>query len=319
MDRITSLATFVKVVDSGGFAAAARSLEMSPSSVTLHVQAIEERLGVRLLNRSTRKVSLTEIGQAYYQRCVQILTELDDADQIALAMQSKPRGSLRLNVSIPLPSLIAPVIAEYTGLYPETSIDMTMTDRMVDMVEEGFDLAIRNMPVADSSLIVRKIAPYRFVMCATPDYLQRHGIPQRPEDLVKHNCLFYAQSPWRNEWVLNGPNGEQRVAVSGNMRSNSAIALGSAALHGQGLLMTSSFIVAEHIKSGRLMSVMCDYFRTEYSIDAIYPDRHHLSAKVRTFIDMLAQHFREHPVWIEGDTPCGPEFLANTELLAVAK
>lgn len=310
MDRITSLTTFVKVVDSGGFAAAARALEMSPSSVTLHVQSIEERLGVRLLNRSTRKVSLTEIGQAYYHRCVQILTELDDADQIALAMQSKPRGSLRLNIAVPLPSLVAPVIAEYTRLYPETSIDMTMTTRMVDLVEEGFDLAIRNIPVADSSLIVRKIAPYRFVMCATPEYFQRHGIPRRPEDLAKHNCLVYAQSQWRNEWPLNGPDGEQGVPVSGNMRSNSAIALSSAVLQSQGLLLTASFMVAEHIKAGRLLSVMCDYLRTEYSIDAIYPHRHHLSAKVRTFIDMLVKHFREYPVWIDDDTPCGPELFA---------
>jgi len=175
VDRFTSLTAFVKVVDCGGFAAAARALDMSPSSVTVHVRTLEERLGVRLLNRSTRNVSLTEVGQAYYQRCVQILTDLDDADQIAVAMQSKPRGSLRLNASIAIPSLIAPVISEFTRLYPEASIDMTMTDRMVDMVEEGFDLAIRNIPVADSSLIVRRIAPYRFVICATPEYLERHG------------------------------------------------------------------------------------------------------------------------------------------------
>jgi DNA-binding transcriptional LysR family regulator len=303
MDRITSLTTFVKVVDCGGFAAAARALGVSPSSVTVHVRAIEERLGVRLLNRSTRKISLTEIGQAYYQRCVQILADLDDADQVALALQSKPRGSLRLNASIAIPSLIAPVIAEFVRLYPEATIDMTMTDRMVDMVEEGFDLAIRNIPVADSSLIVRKIAPYRFVICATPEYLDRHGTPQGPADLAKHNCLIYAQSPWRNEWPLSGPGGEARVAVSGNMRSNSAIALCEAALHGQGLLLTASFIVSAHLKSGRLVPVMCDFLRAERSIDAIYPHRHHVSAKVRTFIDMLAMHFRDNPVSIDAD-PC---------------
>jgi DNA-binding transcriptional LysR family regulator len=178
---------------------------------------------------------------------------------------------------------------------------MTMTDRMVDLVEEGFDLAIRNIPVADSSLIVRKIAPYRFVICATPEYLEQHGTPQGPEDLARHNCLIYSQSPWRNEWPLNGPDGEQRVAVSGNMRSNSAIALCAAALNGQGLLLTASFIVAEHINSGRLVPVMRGLLHGEYSIDAIYPHRHHLSAKVRTFIDMLAKHFRENPVSIDTD------------------
>jgi DNA-binding transcriptional LysR family regulator len=304
MDRITSLTTFVKVVDCGGFAAAARALEMSPSSVTVHVRTLEERLGVRLLNRSTRKISLTEVGQAYYQRCVQVLADLEDADQVALAMQSKPRGSLRLNASIAIPSLIAPVVAEFVRLYPGAAIDMTMTDRMVDMVEEGFDLAIRNIPVADSSLIVRKVAPYRFVICATPEYLVRRGTPRRPEDLAGHNCLIYSQSPWRNEWPLSGADGEQRVPVFGNMRSNSAIALCGAALHGQGLLLTSSFIVSEHIRSGRLVPVMCDFLRGEYSIDAIYPHRHHLSAKVRTFIDMLARHFRDNPVWFDAEHSC---------------
>jgi DNA-binding transcriptional LysR family regulator len=301
MDRITSMVTFVKVVDCGGFAAASRALDMSASSVTVHIRVLEERLGVRLLNRSTRKVGLTEVGQAYYQRCVQILAELDDADQIAHAMQSNPRGSLRLNVAIPIPSLIAPVIAEFVRLYPEASIDMTMTDRMVDLVEEGFDLAIRNIPIADSSLVVRKIAPYRFVICATPEYFNTHGKPQRPEDLSRHNCLMYAQSPWRNEWPLTGPDGEQLVPVSGNLRSNSAIALCSAALQGQGLLYTSSFVVAEHIKSGQLVPILSEFLRAEYSINAIYPHRHHLSAKVRTFIDMLATHFHAHPVWVDPD------------------
>jgi DNA-binding transcriptional LysR family regulator len=299
MDRLTSLTTFAKVVECGSFAAAARLLETSPSTVTIHVKSLEERLGVRLLNRSTRKLSLTEIGQDYYQRCVQILAELDDADQVAHAMQSKPRGSLRLNAAIPIPPLIAPVIADFVQLYPEASVDMTMTDRMVDLVEEGFDLAIRIMPTADSSLVVRKIAPYRFVICAAPDYLQQHGTPWRPEDLAGHNCLIYAQSPWRNEWLLTGSEGQRRIAVTGNMRSNSAIALCSAALHGQGLLYTASFIVSEHIRSGRLVPVMCDYLRAESSIDAIYPHRHHLSAKVRIFIDMLAKHFRANPVWVE--------------------
>jgi DNA-binding transcriptional LysR family regulator len=299
MDRITSLASFVKVVETGGFAAAARALEISPSSVTIHIRSLEERLGVRLLNRSTRKVSLTEIGQAYYERCVRILAELDAADETASAMQVSPRGSLRLNASIAIPSLIAPVIAEFVRLYPEVSIDMTMTDRMVDMVEENYDLAVRNIPIADSSLIVRKIAPYRFVICATPKYFELHGKPERPEDLARHNCLVYAQSPWRSEWPLHGPDGEALVAVSGNLRSNSAIALCSAALNDQGLLLTSSFIVADHIKAGRLIPVMGDFLRSEYAIEAIYPDRHHLTAKVRTFIDMLVKHFHEQPVWID--------------------
>src|SRR6266550_7744389 len=175
MDRMTSMATFVKVVESGGFSAAARALSMSPSMVTAHVQSLEERLGVRLLNRSTRRVSLTEVGHAYYERCLQILADVEDADQIAEALQSTPRGTLRLNTSIAIPPLLAPVIAEFVALYPEISVNLTMTDRMIDLVEEGFDLAVRNMSVPDSSLVVRRVATYRFVVAGAPSYLAARG------------------------------------------------------------------------------------------------------------------------------------------------
>jgi DNA-binding transcriptional LysR family regulator len=221
MDRMTSMATFVKVVESGGFSAAARTLSMSPSMVTAHVQALEERLGVRLLNRSTRRVSLTEVGHAYYERCLQILAEADDADQIAQALQSTPRGTLRLNTSIAIPPLLAPVIAEFVALYPEVSVNLTMTDRMIDLVEEGFDLAVRNMAVPDSSLVVRRVATYRFVVCGAPGYLAARGIPRQPADLSRHNCLVYSHSAWGNEWRFVGPDGEQSVAVEGNLQANS--------------------------------------------------------------------------------------------------
>src|SRR6266699_4297837 len=222
MDRMTSMATFVKVVESGGLSAAARTLSRSPSMVTAHVQALEERLGVRLLNRSTRRVSLTEVGHSYYERCLQILAEADDADQIAQALQSTPRGTLRLNTSIAIPPLLAPVIAEFVALYPEISINLTMTDRMIDLVEEGFDLAVRNMSVPDSSLVVRRVATYRFVVCGAPGYLAARGIPRQPADLVHHhNCLVYSHSAWGNEWRFAGQEGEQSVAVAGNLQANS--------------------------------------------------------------------------------------------------
>src|SRR5262245_29399908 len=165
MDRMTSMATFVKVVESGGFSAAARTLGMSPSMVTAHVQALEGRLGIRLLNRSTRRVSLTEVGHAYYERCLQILADVDDADRIAQALQSTPRGTLRLNTSIAMPPLLAPVIAEFVALYPDVSINLTMTDRMIDLVEEGFDLAVSNMSVVVSCVIVCRTASSSFISC----------------------------------------------------------------------------------------------------------------------------------------------------------
>ena len=295
MDRMTSMATFVKVVESGGFSAAARTLGMSPSMATAHVQSLEERLGVRLLNRSTRRVSLTEVGHAYYERCLQILADADDADQIAQALQSTPRGTLRLNTSIAIPPLLAPVIAEFVALYPEISINLTMTDRMIDLVEEGFDLAVRNMSVPDSSLVVRRIATYRFVVCGAPGYLAARGIPRQPADLVHHNCLVYSHSAWGNEWRFAGLEGEQSVAVAGNLQANSDNALRLAAVHGQGLALAPSFLLIDEIKSGRLVPVLTEFLQTEHAINAIYPHRHHLSAKVRSFIDLLVKHFHEDP------------------------
>src|SRR5688500_3616740 len=221
MDRMTSMATFVKVVESGGFSAAARTLSISPSMVTAHVQSLEERLGVRVLNRSTRKVSLTEVGQAYYERCVQILADADEADQVAQAIQSTPRGLLRINTSVAVPPFLAPVIAEFVALYPDVSVSMTMTDRMVDLVEEGFDLAIRNMSVPDSSLIARRVATYRYVVCGAPSYLARRETPTQLADLAHHNCLIFSRFPWGNEWNFAGSEGVQSVPVSGNFVANS--------------------------------------------------------------------------------------------------
>jgi DNA-binding transcriptional LysR family regulator len=308
MDRMTSMATFVKVVESGGFSAAARALSVSPSMATTHVQALEERLGVRLLNRSTRKVSLTEVGHAYYERCLQILAEADDADQIAQALQSTPRGTLRLNTSVAIPPFLAPVIAEFTALYPDVTIAMTMTDRMIDLVDDGFDLAVRNMSIPDSSLVTRRVATYRFVVCGSPDYFVRRGTPQRPADLAHHNCLIYSRSQWGNDWRFAGPDGEQSIAVKGNLHANSDNALRLAAVHGQGVAMAPSFLVKDEIKSGRLVPVLTEFLQAEYSINAIYPHRHHLSAKVRSFIDLLAKHFRDDPAWAD---PCRSKLNAG--------
>jgi DNA-binding transcriptional LysR family regulator len=189
MDLITSMATFVRVVDAGGFASAGRALGMSPSTVTEHVHALEARLGVRLLNRSTRKISHTEVGGTYYERSKQILADIDEADRIAHALHSSPRGTLHLNTSVAIPPFLAPVIAEYGDLNPDVSVNLSMTECMVDMVGEGFDLAVRDTPVADLNLIARRVATYRFVVCGAPSYLKRRGTPKRPTDLHEHNCL----------------------------------------------------------------------------------------------------------------------------------
>src|SRR5215470_2466917 len=263
--------------------------------------SLDERLGVRLLNRSTRKLSLTEVGQAYYERAQQILGDVEEAERTAQALQTTPRGTLRLNTSVAMPPFLAPVIAEFVALYPEVSISMSMSDREVDLVEEGIDLAIRHMPISDSSLISRRIATYHFILTGSPAYFAKHGMPEHPSDLVRHNCLTFLRALWGNEWRFFGPDGALAVPVAGNMQSNSANALRLAAVQGQGLTILPSFLVADDLRAGRLASALNDFLDTEYAVNAIYPHRHRLSAKVRSFIDLLAQHFRDDPAWAD---PC---------------
>ncbi len=299
MDRLTSLEVFVGVVDQGGFSAAARRLNMSVTMVSNHVQALEDRLGARLLNRTTRKVGLTEIGKSYYERCVQILGELADADRIAEALQSTPRGTLRLYAGSHIVRFIAPVVSEYLALYPGAAIAMTTGDRMVDLVEEGYDLAIWTLQPPESSLIIRHLSPWRHMLCCAPSYLERHGAPQAPADLAQHNCLRYTYYPFGDDWRFIGPDGETvSVRVSGNLLTTSGETLRRSALDGHGLFMAPGFIAGEDLAAGRLVQVMEAYGTVEFTISAIYPHRHNLSSKVRCFIDLLAERFVEHRKWL---------------------
>jgi DNA-binding transcriptional LysR family regulator len=291
MDRLTSMTAFTKVVENEGFSAAGRHLNMSPAMVSNHIQALEEHLGARLLNRTTRKVSLTEVGKAYYDRCTQILHDVVEADETASALQSTPRGALRLNISPALaPAMVRP-ITEFVGRYRDASVDMQMTDRMVDLVEEGFDLSIRVTPVPDSTYIVRRLGSYRHILCGTPDYFAEHGTPKVPADLTKHNCLNYSYHPFGQGWRFATKKGEQTVRVTGNLHCNSSVTLSAMALQGQGLILVPKFLVAEDLEAGRLVSVMNDTRPIAFSIDAYYPHRRHLPAKVRVFIDLLVEHF----------------------------
>lgn len=290
MDRLTSMMTFVRVVDSGGFAAAGRKLGLSASTVTTQIQALEQRLGARLLNRSTRKISLTEVGKAYYDRCLQIIADTDDADNIAQAYAT-PHGTLRLNVSLAIPILLAPVIAEFTSLYPDVKLSLTMTDRMVALIEEGMDLAISTLPVPSSNLVMRRVGFFRMLLCGSPAYFARRGVPRDLDDLINHNCLRYSFSAWGSDWHFGSPEGERAVHVSGNMEANSTNALRLAAVLGQGLILMPDFLVKEEIKSGKLIPVLTDYAGPERPINAVYPDRH-VSANVRSFLELIAKHLR---------------------------
>src|SRR5258708_17106849 len=200
MDRLTILTAFVRVLDNGGFSAAGRKLNMSTTMVSNHIQALEERLGARLLNRTTRKVSLTEIGKTYYDRCTQILADIEQADDIAGAMQSTPRGTLRVYTATHIVQFISPVVAEFLASYPEVKVDLTMGERAIDLIDEGFDVAIRLTPPPDSSLIVRSLATWRHVLCCSPDYIDKHGRSQHLSDLENHNCVRHVLYPYEDEW-----------------------------------------------------------------------------------------------------------------------
>lgn len=300
MDRLTSLMVFTQVVERGGFSAAARRLDMSTTMVSNHVQALEDRLGVRLLNRTTRRVSTTEIGRAYYDRCVNVLAELEDADQAAAALQMTPRGTLRMFAGVHVTRFIAPIVAQYLADYPEAGIQLAIGERQVDLIEEGFDLAISARPPRESNLIVRNLTPWRHILCCSPAYLEEHDCPREPADLAQHNCLRYALYPFGDEWRLTGPYGQAvAVKVSGNLVTDSAETLRAVALAGGGLFLAPSFIVADDLKQGRLVRLLEDYLPVPFAINAVYPHRHHLSAKVRCFIDLAVEKFAQQRNWLD--------------------
>ena len=294
MDRLTSLTAFVRVVDSGGFSAAGRRLNMSTTMVSNHVQALEDRLGARLLHRTTRKVSLTEVGKAYYDRCVQILADIEQADDIAGALQSTPRGTLRIYTATHIVQFVAPVVTRFLAAYPEVRVDLSMGERNIDMIEEGFDLAVRLTPPPDSSLIMRSLATWRHVLCCSHGYLNQHGRPQQLSELAERNCVRHASYPYQDEWRFVDRRGAPAaVKVSGNLISNSGETLRMAALEGAGIFLAAGFLVADDLDMGRLVRLLPDYRPVELAMNVVYPHRHHLSAKVRTFIEMLAHHSAE--------------------------
>ena len=294
MDRLTSLTTFVRVVDSGGFSAAGRRLNMSTTMVSNHVQALEERLGARLLNRTTRKVSLTEVGKAYYDRCTQILADLEQADDVAGALQSTPRGTLRIYTATHIVQFVAPVVADFLKQFSGVKVDLTIGERTIDLIDEGFDVAIRLTPPPDSSLIVRSLATWRHVLCCSPDYLEKHGPLRQLAELTKHNCVRHALYPFEDEWRFADRKGTPAsVRISGNLISNSGETLRTAALQGVGISLAPGFLIADDLESGRLVRLLPEYRPVELSMNAVYPHRHHLSAKVRSFIDLLAHHSTE--------------------------
>jgi DNA-binding transcriptional LysR family regulator len=294
MDRLVSMRVFVQVVDSGSFAAAAKSLGASPASVTHHVQALEDHLGVQLLNRTTRRLHLTDVGRTFYEDSSKILTQVEEAERCAAALQTTPRGLLRVNTAEAFARVLAPLVSEFCAIHAEVAFEVVTSDHMVDLVEGGFDLALRAGKLPDSSLMSRRLGFGRLIVCAAPAYLERRGTPHTPQDLSGHNCLIYPTL--EHDWRFTGPDGVSVVDVSGNLRSNSWLLLRRAALAGQGVAMLPVILAADDVRDGRLTRLLPAHDLGEIVIHAVYPASRHLSVKVRSFLDFLVQRLHEQPV-----------------------
>lgn len=288
---LDDIAVFVKVVESGSFTEAAERLELSRSVVSKYITRLEERLGARLLNRTTRRLSLTEIGRMFYERTRAGMSEIDDAVSDVARFTEEARGLLRLNTPMSFGVLhIAPLLPEFMVLYPEVQVDMNLDDRVVDMIEPGYDLSIRGARLQDSSLVARPLVHCAHDIVASPDYLKRCGTPVTPADLSDHNVLLFRYQESASEWVFQDIADEHlSVVVSGNLRMNNSLALREAALKGHGIIRIPRFAIVDDLESGRLVSVLDGFRVPDLTIYAVYPDRRSMSPKVKAFVEFLVQ------------------------------
>ncbi len=294
MDRLFAMSVFAKVVEQGSFARAAQRLAISTSAASRRVAELEAHLGARLLQRTTRKLSLTESGQAFYERCVQLLADLEEAESAAAASASLARGTIRLTCSTHFGVRhLAPAIAAFVAGHPHVKFDVSLSERMVDLVEEGYDLAVRIGEPGGQNLVARKLWRTRIVVCASPAYLARHGTPRAPEDLAAHACLTYEYLAPRNVWRFRDREGRERaVRVAGPLHANNGGLLAAAAVQGLGIAFEPDFIVAADLEAGRLRALLEEFEAPVSDVHAVYPSRRHLSAKVRAFVEFLAARWR---------------------------
>jgi DNA-binding transcriptional LysR family regulator len=303
LDRLTGLEVFAKVAAAGSLSAAGRAMDISQTMVTKHIAALEARLGIKLFHRSTRKLSITEAGRSYLEASERILADIDAADAAVAADRFEPRGLLRLNAPVAFGARqIAPLLAEFAQLHPLVTVELGLNDRLVDLAEEGWDIAIRIGSLSNSSLIARRVAPCRTVVCAAPSYLKAEGKPRTVSSLADHNCLGYTLSrlTGADRWTF-GARADIVVEVSGNLRANNGDALRTAAIAGQGIIYQPSFIVADDLRNGALVALTMDQPTVEFGgIYAVFlPDRHP-AAKVRAFIEFIATRFAPEPPWDRG-------------------
>jgi DNA-binding transcriptional LysR family regulator len=296
---ITDLEIFARVASAGNMSAAGRDMGLSPAVVSKRISHMEERLGARLFQRTTRQLKLTETGEGFYERVVGILADIEEAEAYVSQLNAKASGTLKVTAPTAFARLhIAPHLASFMRQHPSLTIELQLTDAIVDIVGEGMDLAVRVAELDDSSLVARKLAPCRHVICGAPQYFDQHGRPKSLSELAKHNCLTTGHN---QVWRLEGPEGPSAIKVSSNLRSNSSDVVHEAVLSGMGLAMRSTWEISDDLKSGRLEIVLPDYRETSgVAVFAVYPCRQYVPAKLKFFVDFLAQQYGSTPYWDRG-------------------
>lgn len=297
MSAPTEMGAFVRAVELGGFSMAAREMGLTPSAISKLVTRLEDRLGVRLLNRTTRRLALTPEGEAYFHRSQRILADIAEAENEVAAFRAKPRGLLRINVGTAFGMhQLAPALPGFLARYPEMQVELTITDRVVDLIEEGADLGIRLGTLGDSTLVARRICDVERVVCAAPSYLGRHGTPREPEDLLRHNCLSMTYAPSLRRWPFETAEGVRNIEVSGNATASSADALLQLALLGLGVIRLSDVIVGAAVAEGRLVPLLQDRHHSEpLPLHAVWPQGRHRSPRVAAMVDFLVERFAAAP------------------------
>lgn len=290
MDVLSAIGVFVRVVDLKSFSMAAAELGISSSSVSKQISHLEKHVGARLLQRTTRRLSVTEVGAAYYEKCQKILSEVEEAENLVSQLQGKPRGLLRINCNMTFGQLLlAKAIPEFMEQYPDIQFDVTLDDGDVDLIRDSYDLALRitNPGLPDSSLIAREIASIPLFVCASPEYLALNGCPQTPEDLKDHNCLVFMLATNSNSWTLTDQEGSQTVQVSGDLIANNSLVVRQAVLAHRGLANLASFVIERFVEAGQIKVLFPDYEIERLSLFAVYPDRQYMSPKVSLFIEFF--------------------------------
>jgi DNA-binding transcriptional LysR family regulator len=301
MDKFHEMKVFAAVVEAGSFTGATRTLDMSKAAVSRYVADLEERLGVRLLHRTTRKLSPTTEGEIFYARCRELLDNLDEAEAEITSRSGEASGLLKVNVPVTFGLMhLAPLWPIFLARHPKLDLDITLSDRVVDLVEDGFDLAVRIGQLPASSLISRKLASTRMVLCASPGYLARRGEPLRPDELLQHDVISYSLFSSGENWRFTGPDGEVSVKVVPRVRTNSGDTCRTAALQDYGIVLQPTFIVGADLAQGTLREIMPAYRSIELGVYAVYPSRKFVSPKVRLLIDFLVEAFAS-PAWMMPD------------------